>query len=242
VAFANIDRELAKELLPDGLSLADGAATLHPIVQFAGVQENTGVTDDNGNTYYSYQPYREFILAIPFVMHPFSQQWHNYVVHMYLESDLATLLGKFFAYRKSIGFVRLDPDNIASVRVDKAAGPTVFTGTCPDNFDGFSGTDAEAVTGLANYTEMKDILAMPMLGVNPDPLNPMRAFSRFVWDVSAATITETAWTIKYTSQFDPPDLAGMSIASTPGGAVVLENVKWNLAFPPLRCDDQGNCS
>jgi hypothetical protein len=234
VVFANIERARLTNILPGGLTLARNARhpEVHPILHLAGLQKDTGSSVVGGSPVWSGMDYREFILFIPFVLHANSTQWHNFVVRMYLDNDIARAIGELFAYRKVTGFVAFDKENIVRFDVTDADGDSVFRSKDPAIRGGFSGNASDAQARLPNFSEIVRILAMPVLGV--DPSNGARRCSYFDLGLDKAKITSIGSTFRYAPKFDR-DLASESRASVPDGAILLEAVRWTLQFPPGEC-------
>jgi len=233
VVFSNVEAGLVQAMLPHGVTLAakkDPEQQFHPIVHIAGVQHDTKWAL-NGGPEVPGDEYNEFILLIPFVVHDGGSLWHSYAVHMYLDHEFAVEIGRFFAYRKTVGFVHLQRD-VVSVRVE-TDGHQTFSGQHDDIDEGFSGDLAQANAGMANFQDMRAILGMPVLGVDPDTGD--RLCSYFDLDFSKATIAAIDATFSYTTFFDPNNLAPGKRTNVADGAMRIQDVNWHLDFPPLEC-------
>ena len=102
-----------------------------------------------------------------------------------------------------------------------------------DRRTGFAGSGKAAETGLPNYPEIKRIMSMPVLGVNPD--TDERVCSFFKWALDEATVRAIESTPSYHEGFDPPDLIGAVLNRVDNGAVLITGLEWKLALPPLPC-------
>jgi hypothetical protein len=234
VVFANVERARLVPMLPTELTLAHNTSLrdLHPILHIAGLQDDTGWSYAGGPKIPD-EPYREFILLIPFVLHSRTTQWQNFVVHMYLDHQIAMEIGKFFAYRKTIGMVDFDPTHIRSFEVQNDSGEGAFSSDDVPVAGGFVGNAAQARTAMANFSEMVKILGMPVLGVRPE--DGVLICSYFDLGFDAARITAIDSNFTYDAGFDPPNLAPERRPSEPGAAILIENLTWKLQFPPREC-------
>ncbi len=235
VAFTNVDQDLVTAMLPPGLALASNTArpALHPILHIAGVQGQTAWSFANGEVHRVDAPYQEFILMVPFTLRPGSSQWHNYVVRMYLDHDIAQEIGELFAYRKVIGFVQLDPAHMRRCRVMNENGRQTFRSTDRPVPGGFRGPTQNARTTLDTFDDIVQVLAMPVLGVNPATGEVICSY--FELDFAQASVTAAASQASYTSAFLPGTLAGTVRDTVPGGALLVDDVAWKLQYPPLSC-------
>lgn len=235
VVFANVDRRTLEALLPTGLALASNGKHpgLHPVLHIAGQQSNTGA--EEGGVTFPGVDYREFILLVPFVLHDNSSQWHNFVVRMYLDNEIAKEIGKLFAYRKLTGFTDLTVGSIVRIGVMDEAGNQLFLSQDPRIRGGFSGSAADALARLPNFPDIVRILGMPMLGV--DPKTEARECSYFDLGFDKATITAITSEFQYFKDFRPPQLAPDLRTSVADGAIRVEGVSWRLQFPPGECED-----
>jgi hypothetical protein len=241
VVFTNVDAAVAQALLPagHGLSLAANSVdgTMHPIVHIVGQQTRTGWSS-GGISQAVDQPYDEFILLVPFVLVPGDPQWHNFVVRIYLDDDIAQVLGLLFAYRKRNGFVRgfpraADfPPTAYDVFVD---GVGAFS--CEHATEGptYSGIDAPAA--MPNFVAMHEIMRMPALGV--DPASGKRLCSYFHWDFKPARVTPITTEHRYDSGFVPVDMSGVPMRSVNEGGFCVDGLGWELALPPFSCGAPG---
>ena len=233
IVFTNVARAIVTDLLPKGLRLACNSKHpgFHPILHIVGEQGDTGWSFGSGPEHHVDQPYNEFILLVPFVLQPPSMEWHNFVVRIYLNSKIAKELGKLFAYRKKIGFVDFDATHPRSSSL-LVKGNLAFSSD--DQPGGSAWSDREAETAFPNYPEMKRIMRMPVLGV--DPKSSTRVCSFFKWNFDAATIMALESAPEYASGFNPPRLVGETLNRVDNGAMLVTGLKWTLALPPLPCE------
>ena len=235
VAFTNVDRALVQSMLPAGLTLAPNTAIPndHPILHIAGEQGQTAWSFPNGQVHRVDAPYQEFILMVPFTLQAGSSQWHNYVVRMYLDHDVAQEIGELFAYRKVIGFVQLDPAHMRRCRVMNENGKQTFRSTDRPIKGGFRGPAKNARGTIGTFDDITQVLAMPVLGVNPATGEVVCSY--FALDFAQATVTAVASQASYTTAFLPGTLAGTPRTTVPSGAILVGNVAWKLQYPPRSC-------
>ena len=236
IVFTNLPRDLVEQLLPKGLNLSLAANTkcedFHPVLHLVGEQTQTGGSLGHNPEIPYNQPYEEFILIVPFVLQGQNPQWHNFVVRMYLNSEVAEELGKLFGYRKKIGQVAFDSNHPRRYEVtESGSGALVFSSF--DVMHHVLGSDAQAEAGLASYRDIKTIVTMPVLGVVPD--TALRLCSQFKLDFGNASIAAITTNHSYTADFDPPDLDGIQMQSADDGAVFVRGLRWTLALPAVIC-------
>jgi hypothetical protein len=237
IVFTNVDVNLAQALLPAGLGLrvAPNLAqpALHPLVHIVGQQTKTGWSS-GGFSQSVDQPYDEFILLVPFVLAGANPQWHNFVVRMYLDDQIAQLLGLLFAYRKRTGFVRGFPRaaDFPPVAYDVFVdGTTAFS--CEHVTEGttYAGTDAPDV--MPNFDAMHEIMRMPALGI--DPTTGQGLCSYFRWDFKPARVTPIATEHRYDTGFAPGEVRGLPLRSVIDGGFCVDGLGWRLTLPPYPC-------
>jgi hypothetical protein len=236
VLFLNLARDTVDDVLPGELELAPNTSTTlpehHPVILLFGHQTQTALvypfwTPEIGSDY------RELILMIPFVRKTGGQYWHNYVVRMYLEDFWATLLGnQHYGLQK----IRANFSETATTFEVILESISMFTSKATDN--GSWTSDAEAETGLTNYTQMKKIIGMPVLGRLNEVLGKPFICSYFEWNTQDAEVRS----ILGTARFVEPFVTGMlswqelgEIASVSEGAWELRGLRWRIGYPPSVC-------
>jgi len=234
ITFTNIGRSVAQNLLPGALRLAENIhPTLrneHPIVHMLGKQAHpswrTKDKIDFGNDY------AEFILFIPFVQNPASPQWYNYVARMYLGDVRAIEIGALFGYRKRPAIVRTVQMGFEVDVTDLESGERkrAFQSRTERHGNWSSNHDAESL--LPQYSELKAILAMPFLGV--DPMARVALGSYFELRFDDAQVAPISSKHQYSPAFEPPGLAGQVYESVPEGAIDLQNLPWRISYPPAK--------
>lgn len=223
VVFTNIDQKIVANALPQGLRLAEkkisATPDLHPIVYLYGHQTKTKWVIRGKNIPVG-QDYQELILLIPFVQLVDHENWHNYVVRMYLNDRAARDIGnKFFGYAKHDATF----DETATeftVLVDSR--PT-FHARIETLGPWQTSTDAERT--LPHYRDIQTIFEMPALGMKKVKKNPRFVCSYFEWKYDAAEIAPVQsqhWLL----------LSG-PLTSVPDGAIAIRNLEWRIKSPPL---------
>jgi hypothetical protein len=234
VVFLHLTRAEVVKMLPNDLQLAAKKSTsqpdLHPVILLFGRQTQTKLvypfwTPEAGDDY------NELILLVPFVQRLNQQRWHNYVVRMYLDDDLAIQLGNdYYGLRKQKAAFEETDTRFSVTRdlIERFAFQPTETGAW------MSDPDAEAT--LDNYPEMKQIAAMPVIG---RPSWADYICSYFEWDFEGAQVRSISGTSEFLQPFD----TGMDswvalgpIANVTDGAWQLEEFRWRIAFPPFPCE------
>jgi hypothetical protein len=236
VIFLHLARTTVDDVLPEELELAPNlSATLperHPVVLLVGHQTETQLvypfwTPDVG------EDYREVILMIPFVRKTGGYYWHNYIVRMYLEDFEATVLGnQYYGLQKIQADFAETPDTLEVI----LNSISMFTLKATPNGDWLS--DAEAEAALSNYTQMKEIVGMPILGRLDYMIGKPFICSYFEWMLDEAQVRP----ITATARFVQPFVTGMAswqalgdIPSVAEGAWEIEELRWRIGYPPFGC-------
>jgi hypothetical protein len=183
--------------------------------------------------------YQELILVVPFVQRKSGTQFHNYVVRMYLDDELAISIGNmYYGYAKKRGTIVRSPgtspvrDFFASRR---RCG--LFAARCTSS--GPWRDMVSAKTTLPNLADIQAILAMPIVGRwEPSPYKPF-VCSYWQWDYTKAEMQPIQSSQKFISRFtDEMPQAWVNMGSVPsvtGGAVGIRGLVWRMAFPPRKC-------
>lgn len=227
--FVNIDMNTVANVLPANLTLAPQksmAPDVHPVLLLFGHQTATkwvigGSEIPIGNDY------QELALLIPFVQRKDKPFWHNYVVRMYLNDGAARDIGNWF-----FGYAKKDATFSATAThetVSASATPVYTTTMTP------TGTWQSAETsGATNYSDMKTILDMPILGVLG---TGQFVCSYFEMDYSGASAEVR--TINSRQQFLSPFTTGMALwpalgelSNVADGAMEVKTIEWRIASPP----------
>jgi hypothetical protein len=219
--FANLARDVVKEVLPDGLWLAQNTKepALHPIALILAHHADCWWDLPGAPTPNNPLNYRELSLLIPFVQCGADDRWHNYVVRMYLDDDFAIWVGNtYYGYAKERAkLVRTD---VGAQRKFEVFRPAICF-TC----------DVTTVShgSPAHYGAMRDIMRMPILGLMDDG-KIVRSYWR--WGVAATTVRVTA--CAHIIQKFVPKMAhwGQDIRNVDEGAVRMEGLRWAMEWPP----------
>lgn len=234
VVFLHLARTEVAKVLPSGLQLAANESAslpdLHPVILLFGHQTETKLvypfwTPEAGDDY------NELILLVPFVQRLNHLRWHNYVVRMYLDDDLAIQLGNdYYGLRKQKAVFEETATRFAVTRdlIERFEFLPTATGAWM--------SDPAAEASLANYPEMKQIAAMPVIG---RPSWTEFICSYFEWDFAGTQVRAISGTSEFLQPFDNGMDAWVAlgpVANVTDGAWQLENFRWRIAFPPFPCE------
>ncbi|MDB5947896.1 MAG: hypothetical protein JWQ33_2922 [Ramlibacter sp.] len=253
VAVTMVNREIVKKMLPPGLFLAEpkplaggGTPGTHPVVHLMGDQGEPstlfwGIPTQVGSGY------QEMILIVPFVVRGTGTLWHNYVVRMYLNNQLAVDGGnEFFGYAKELAI--LSPLQDWGVVHHKVSSPDLATIWFLDDIDvpGQWGAMPGVAATLARWNDISTILEMPFLGLRPaDVLQPsgIQRSALLIcsyWELQyanaslAATVSRHRVVTKFRDGMEDWETMG-TLVSAQDGAVSMRGVRWRLAMPPQGC-------
>ena len=230
VVVTNLAKRYAVSVLPTTLELAPNASDVHPVLYMIGHLADT-YWEIDGVDVIKGAEYDEMILLVPFVRKRGGTLWHNYVVRMYLNHDLAIEIGnEYYAYNKTWGDIRSVPPRTFVWTRD---GTKMFETKLeiPEGESWQPSEDAEA--SLPNYKAIQTILSMPMVGATSDGT---LLCSFFQLDYGLAQVVP----ITSTHQFVRPFVSGMEdwvalggLSSVVDGAVRVRSLEWRLQQPPL---------
>jgi hypothetical protein len=239
VAVTMVDREVVKQMLPPGLFLAPPKSTSwtagrHPVVHMVGdqLQPSTlllGIATQVG------PGYKEMIMVIPFVVRGTGTDWHNYAVRMYLDSQIAVDGGnQLFGYAKVLA--QLEQAPMPAKVHHKIVSPDLATTWFLDDIDEpVEWLQMIDVIGkLPRWNDIREILAMPFLGVRPTD----QICSYWELEFANASLGATVSRHRVVTKFRPGMEAWENMGdlwSAPDGAVSMRNVRWRLALPPRAC-------
>jgi hypothetical protein len=237
VVFLHLTRSTVAEVLPNALELAPNTSTelpeMHPVLLIFGHQTETRLvypfwTPEVG------EDYRELILIVPFVRKSGHQRWHNYVVRMYLEDFWATLLGN-----QHYGLKKIQANFAQTSTSFEVVLESISMFEFGATSSGARVDDDDAETTLLNYTQMKKIVGMPILGRLEDMIGKPFICSYFEWYLEDAEVRP----IEGTAQFLQPFVTGMlswqalgEIGSVADGAWELTGLRWRIGYPPFGCE------
>jgi hypothetical protein len=239
IMFSNLPRGVVESVLPTDLQLANNTSAtpaVHPVALLFGDQTHArwsipGVAplELRKGVQKDYR-YREMIVIVPFVQYRGSPEWHNYVVGMFLNDLGATLGGNaFYGYRKELAKFRKTA-NLFKVSVEKHP---IFTAS----LGGFGPwyPDAQADAALANYTDVKQILQMPVLGTEelPQPLPPYHVYvsSYFVFDFQNSEARSFTSQHQFLAPFGLASWVALGQISSVPGAFEVKELVWKLGLP-----------
>ena len=239
VIFLNMDRTIVEEALPPGLSLAPNtvAPLRHPVlVMLAHHASMRWILPGPGIPYPG--DYQELILVVPFVQGKGGTQFHNYVVRMYLDDELAIAIGNmYYGYgKKRSDIVRsssTQPVRDFSASRRKCG---LFAARCQST--GTWRSVALAKTTIPILSDMQSILAMPIVGRwDGSPYKPF-VCSYWQWDYTNAELRPIQSTQKFIAPFADQMQHWVDMGSVPSvtaGAVGIRDLVWRMAFPPRKC-------
>lgn len=241
VGLTLVNRNMLALMLPSKLALATpkAAQTQHPIMHMIGRQTEAS-SFLKSSTLYLGEGYTELIFIVPFVVRKGQNLFHNYVLRMYLDNEVAILGGdSLYGYRKEAGMF---------ADVDSGTNLDWSVASYSDGDLAFWSRSVEASPPSdigARWAALCTILQMPLIGT---------------WELTdSQAINEIATELNYmpgdliTSywEFSPPTLPGLSLdfssltyASFPNGnlgstgplsaglAFRLDRIRWRLALPP----------
>jgi hypothetical protein len=99
--------------------------------------------------------------------------------------------------------------------------------------NGAARTNAQAEATLPNYSAIKTILDMPVVGRHPDGT---LVCSYFELDFTGATITPVSSAHEFLDPFVPSmvgwPVLGSTLTSVSDGAIAVQNLKWRIRQPP----------
>lgn len=235
--FTNLTRDAVENVLPSDLELAVNTsaafAHLHPVILMLGTQANTAWLFPWGSPAVG-QNYQELILLVPFVQKTGKSRWHNYVVKMYLNDFVATVLGnQFYGYQKQMAaFDAIGNDfnvYLQGIQMFESEAAPVDPWT----------PYATALPTFNNLSDALEIVSMPILGTLV--LVPTKPYtcSYFEWDMTAAEIRKMSSSHDYNKPFVAPQMdpwvALGTLTSVSDGAFEVRKVQWRLAFPAKAC-------
>jgi hypothetical protein len=229
IVFTNLDRTIVQSIVPQELTLAANtvASTQHPVIVMYGRPHNSSWMVA-GTQIIPGPNYQELMLLVPFVQRPTSTKWHTHVVRMYLDDWDAIWIGNvFFAYGKEWG-ISVETGTEVS---EFAMATQKFHANVTPNGPGRTNAQAEAT--LPNYSAIKTILDMPIVGRRQDGT---LVCSYFELDFTGATITPVSSAHEFLDPFVPLmvgwPVLGSTLTSVPDGAIAVENVNWWIKQPP----------
>ncbi len=231
IVFTNLPRTTVNDILPAELELAvnNEQPTQHPVILVFGKQTN--LTWKLGGVEITFPGgYNELILIIPFVQKQGHQEWHNFVVRMYLDWEDGVTGGNwFFGYRKQLAAFAETVGATTKLDVLRAA-VEYFTADVASS--GAWLDDATASGSLPNYDAMKQIFDMPMLGTKTAPNGDVYfVCSYFLYDFADTKIRASKVDHAYLQNF----VSGMSSWVTAGalsglseGTYAVDDLGWEL--------------
>jgi hypothetical protein len=242
IVFTNVDRKLVREIVPEGLELAENHVSrdVHPVMYLYGFPENTRWVV-NGKTFMKGESYEEMMLLVPFVHGCDGRLWHTHVVRMYLTNTVAICIGnRFFAYAKW-------PGEFDLMGIDQAA----FRMTAYDDHEqkkfrakialkGRWRPSAEAASAdpakrIPNYAEIQTILAMPIVGRRPS--SGELVCSYFDMDYAKTRVAPIESVHEFVDPFVPEMSSSWKnlgrLSSVVNGAVAVEGLEWHIDEHPL---------
>jgi hypothetical protein len=238
LGFFDLPRSQVKALLPSGLWLAEGRAgslKFHPVLMMFGQQAQTGAFDNRGGTFFPYGPdYQEVILLVPFVVGPgFSdpRRWYNFALHMFLDNPQAVWGGNtYYGYSKEFSSLDVFLGSPGSAQVFRGASPLLhadFIRTGPD----YRGEQ----TPISQFDDFLQILNFPVVGQLENGAficsHPALRFGQ------ASSATADIHVHFDSSISDRADWRGLgNLRSVPGGALLIQNVIWQIEYPPVSAD------
>jgi hypothetical protein len=234
VVFLHLPRSEVAKVLPSDLQLAPrklpSEPAVHPVILLFGHQTETKLVLPIGTPQVG-DDYNELILLVPFVQGLDKQRWHNYVVRMYLDDDVAIQLGNdYYGLQKKKAEFQETPARLSVTR--ELVEYFAFQPGAAGNWM----SDATAQTTLANYAEMKEIAEMPVIG---RPSWTSYICSYFEWSFANAEAGSLSGTSTFLQQFD----AGMAgwvalgpVANVTDGAWQVRKIRWRMGYPPFLCE------
>jgi hypothetical protein len=237
IVATTLARSLVARVLPDGFALASrkNGGDQHPVMYLVGHQReplrlHNGATEPIPDAH----PYQEMMLIVPFVARDAGDQWHTFVVRMYLDDAGAIAIGNsVYAYAKDLAdlYQTGAPEHVAT-QVTPALRPIHFGSDVMLTGSWRSSYDAE--TSLPRWRDLQSIFEMPILGVD----SVRNVCSYWEWNYAHAEVAPA--TSRH--RFYQPFRAGMDdwvalgpLSSAPDGAVAVRGLRWRLALPPPPC-------
>jgi hypothetical protein len=235
-----LDRDLVEKALPGDFHLAPriGAGKTHPIIHLVGYQRDLKLLEGGVQKPAGTDGYQEMILLVPFVVRGTGAKWHSFVVRMFLDSTAAIVIGDVvYAYAKlPAEFAESGPADDLTTRILLLL-QAVFQGNVKRTGAWRSSDNAQ--TTLAQWSDLREIFAMPLVGVEVVLGSIVRAVcSYWEWDYTGAQVAPAISRHTFLRPFRD-GLEGWpmlgSLPSPPNGAFVIRGLRWRLAKQPPPC-------
>lgn len=235
-----LDRDLVEQALPGDFRLAAriDAGKTHPVIHLVGHQRDLKLLQGGVPRPAEADDYQEMILLVPFVVRGSGTKWHSFVVRMYLDSTAPVIIGDaIFAYAKLLAlFTERGPADDLTTRTLLLLQP-VFQGNI--RVDGTWRSSDNAHTTLAQWSDLQEIFAMPLVGAEVVLGSIIRAVcSYWEWDYAGAEVAPA--TSRHA--FFQPLRDGMEgwpllgpLSSAANGAFAIRGLRWRLAKRPPTC-------
>ena len=225
IVFTGLQRDIVEDVLPDDLVLGENniSSDFHPILLITGVQTSGFAGLPTIPIKFSYD---EQILIIPFVRHVNGEFWHNYVVRMYLNSDVAVMGGiLIWGYPKE----KAEFDTASELKIYEG-GVELFSSQITRS-NGWR-SHSEARLEFENFKEMEEILRMPIMGEGIFSWD--FTCSYFEWTFPYGEIQEIDMDYEFVNSFAPGMGAWLGEhTNIVEGAWRVENMRWKLEYYPM---------
>jgi len=236
IVFTNLPDTIVDDALPPDLALASNPTSqpsLHPVLLIFGHQRDTKWVLP------LYDPpigedYNELIAIIPFVVKAGGGSlWHNYVVRIYLDNDVARYIGNLYfgLMKRKANFV----ETSTTVDVNRR-GARWFQASASNQGSWMSNVSAEQ--SLPNWRAVEAILNMPVLGTLIGVPGKPHVCTYFEWHYDQAQVR----TVVSQHAFLQPFTAGVTswqaqgtLQSVTDGAFEIQGLQGRMAFPPIPC-------
>ena len=241
------------KVLPSGFVLADRntPSAQHPVICMLGLQHDCCFMVNGATSPADQKAYTELIVLVPYVVQKGGgDRWHNFSVRMFLDAVAPIIIGdlSIFQYSKTEGSfdatatTTTGPFPVVQDEVEMTPlgvpATLVYRDASLQKANWVSANAAPPAFGA-----LMDVMAMPILGVEFDPIVPPAtpwACSYFEWDVTGGQVAAMEGSVQFIQAFRTGMESWVSnppawIAADTASSFLVQDFRWRLSQDPPPC-------